>query len=244
MKVLYYDCFAGISGDMNIGALLDLGVPKEHLQEELGKLNIEDEYSLEIIPSSKMGIHGTKFNVKLEHHHHDDHDHHHRHLSHIESLIMESALTDEVKNISMNIFHRVAEAEAKIHNTSIEKVHFHEVGAVDSIIDIVGGSICLEYLKVDKIFSSPVQLGGGFVRCAHGVFPVPAPATLEIIKNIPVNLGKVMHEATTPTGAAIIAEISDKFVYPNNMKVLSTGYGIGGRDVEIPNVLRVILGEI
>ncbi len=243
MKVLYYDCFAGISGDMNIGALIDLGVPKEHLLEELAKLNIEDEYTLDIIPSSKMGIHGTKFTVKLNHHH-DDHNHHHRHLSHIEKLILESFLSDQVKKISLSIFKRVADAEAKIHNTSIDEVHFHEVGAVDSIIDIVGGAVCLEYLKAYKIFSSPVQLGGGFVRCAHGTFPVPAPATLEVIKNIPVSFGKVMHEATTPTGAAIIAEISDEFIYPNNMKVLATGYGIGGRDVEIPNVLRVILGEI
>jgi uncharacterized protein (TIGR00299 family) protein len=239
MKVLYYDCFAGISGDMNIGALIDVGVPKEYLLKELSKLNIEGEYSLEIIPSSKMGIHGTKFTVKYDHV-----DHHHRHLSHIEKIIMESELSDEVKNISMNIFKRVAEAEAKIHNTSIEKVHFHEVGAVDSIIDVVGGAICLDYLKIDKVYSSPVQLGGGFVKCAHGLFPVPAPATLEIIKNIPINLGKVMHEATTPTGAAIIAEVSKEFIYPNNLKVLATGYGIGGRDVEIPNVLRVLVGEI
>lgn len=239
MKVLYYDCFAGISGDMNIGALLDLGVPKEYLIKELGKLNIEGEYVLEIVPSSKMGIHGTKFNVKYEHV-----DHHHRHLSHIEKIIMDSSLNDEVKRISMNIFTRIAEAEAKIHNTTIDEVHFHEVGAVDSIIDVVGGAICLDYLKVDTVYSSPVQLGGGFVRCAHGLFPVPAPATLEIVKNIPVSLGKVMHEATTPTGAAIIAEISKKFTYPTNLKVLATGYGIGGRDVEIPNVLRVFIGEI
>ena len=239
MKILYYDCFAGISGDMNIGALLDLGVPKEHLQKELMKLNIEGEYLLEITPADKMGIHGTKFTVKCDHI-----DHHHRHLSHIEKIIMDSELSDNVKSISLNIFKRIAEAEATIHNSTIEKVHFHEVGAIDSIIDIVGGVICVEYLNVDKVFSSPIQLGGGFVKCAHGLLPVPAPATLEIIKQVPVNLGRVMHEATTPTGAAIITEICKEFLYPNNIRILSTGYGIGGRDVEIPNVLRVLLGEI
>jgi Uncharacterized conserved protein len=239
MRVLYYDCFAGISGDMNIGALLDVGVPEEYLRSEIKKLNLEDEYIIDINKSSKMGIHGTKFTVQYEHTHHE-----HRHLSHIIDLISKADFSTKVKEISINIFQKIAEAEAKIHNSTVEKVHFHEVGAVDSIIDIAGAAICIDYLNTDKIYSSAIELGGGFVKCAHGIFPVPAPATLEVLKNIPVSLGRVMHEATTPTGAAIIGELCDEFKYPQNIKILSTGYGIGGRDVEIPNVLRIILAEV
>ncbi len=239
MKFLYYDCFAGISGDMNIGALLHIGVPFEYLSSELKKLNFQHEYEIKAILGEKMGIHGVKFNVKYNHVQHE-----HRHMSDIEALICNSALCENVKALSLRIFNRVAAAEAKIHNSTPEDVHFHEVGAVDSIIDIVGAAICIDYLKVDKIYSSAVELGGGFVKCAHGVFPVPAPATMEIIKNIPISLGKVMHEATTPTGAAIISEICNEFSVPDNIKVEKVGYGIGGRDVEIPNVLRVMLGSI
>lgn len=239
MRVLYYDCFAGISGDMNIGALLDLGVPIKHLESELKKLNFEDEYIIEAGVGEKMGIHGTRFNVKHEHIHHN-----HRHLSDIRELILSSNLSKCVKELSLKIFERVARAEARIHNSTLEEVHFHEIGAVDSIIDIVGAAICIEYLNIEKIFSSTVELGGGFVKCAHGTLPVPAPATMEIIKNIPVSLGRVMHEATTPTGAAIISELCDEFKYPNQIRVSAIGYGIGGRDVEIPNVLRVLLGDI
>lgn len=144
----------------------------------------------------------------------------------------------------MKIFMQVALAEAKVHGKPLEEVHFHEVGAVDSIVDIVGAAICLDYLKVDKILASPVQVGGGFVRCAHGLIPVPAPATVEILKGIPVKAGLVPFETTTPTGAAILAAVVDEFTDKTDFVMEAVGYGLGNRDLEIPNVLRVYLGRM
>ena len=237
-RILYYDCFAGISGDMNLGALVDLGVDAAYLEKELGKLNIEG-FHLEVKPDMRKGISGTKVTVVVENQENEKH----RHLSHIEELINKSALSDRIKLKSLAIFDRVAVAEAKVHNISKEKVHFHEVGALDSIADIVGAAICQEYLEVDEIHSSPVQLGGGFVKCAHGMMPVPAPATAEIVEAIPVKSGLVDYEATTPTGAAILAATVDCFSVKMELTIAKTGYGIGQRDGEIPNVLRVYLAE-
>ena len=237
-RILYYDCFAGISGDMNLGALVDLGVDAAYLERELGKLNIEG-FRLEVEPGMRKGISGTKVTVVVDHPENEKH----RHLSHIEALINNSKLTDRIKTKSLAIFDLVAEAEAKVHNISKEQVHFHEVGALDSIADIVGAAICQEYLEVDEIQASPVQLGGGFVKCAHGMMPVPAPATAEIVADIPVKTGLVEYEATTPTGAAILAATVDRFESRMELVVLKTGYGIGQRDGEIPNVLRVYLAE-
>ena len=237
-RILYYDCFAGISGDMNLGALVDLGVDSGHLERELGKLNIEG-FRLEVEPGMRKGISGTKVTVVVDHPENEKH----RHLSHIEALINNSSLSDRIKKKSLAIFDLVAEAEAKVHNISKEQVHFHEVGALDSIADIVGAAICQEYLEVDEIQASPVQLGGGFVKCAHGMMPVPAPATAEIVADIPVKTGLVEYEATTPTGAAILAATVDRFESRMELVVLKTGYGIGQRDGEIPNVLRVYLAE-
>lgn len=237
-KILYYDCFAGISGDMNLGALVDLGVDAGHLERELGKLNIEG-FHLEVVPDMRKGISGTRVTVVIE----NPENEKHRHLRHIEELINNSTLSDNIKKKSLAIFMQVAEAEAKVHNITKEEVHFHEVGALDSIADIVGAAICQEYLEVDEIHASPVQLGGGFVKCAHGMMPVPAPATAEIVANIPVKTGLVEYEATTPTGAAILAATVDRFVSQMELVVLRTGYGIGQRDGEIPNVLRVYLAE-
>ncbi|RLD71623.1 MAG: nickel pincer cofactor biosynthesis protein LarC [Bacteroidetes bacterium] len=237
-RILYYDCFAGISGDMNLGALVDLGVDAGHLERELGKLNIEG-FRLEVKADMRKGISGTKVTVVVDHPENEKH----RHLSHIEELINGSSLSDSIKAKSLAIFDLVAEAEAKVHNISKEKVHFHEVGALDSIADIVGAAICQEYLEVDEIQASPVQLGGGFVKCAHGMMPVPAPATAEIVAEIPVKTGLVDYEATTPTGAAILAATVDRFESRMELVVLKTGYGIGQRDGEIPNVLRVYLAE-
>ena len=237
-RILYYDCFAGISGDMNLGALVDLGVDAAYLEKELGKLNIEG-FHLEVKPDMRKGISGTKVTVVVENQENEKH----RHLSHIEELINKSALSDRIKLKSLAIFDRVAVAEAKVHNISKEKVHFHEVGALDSIADIVGAAICQEYLEVDEIHSSPVQLGGGFVKCAHGMMPVPAPATAEIVEAIPVKSGLVDYEATTPTGAAILAATVDCFSEKMELTIAKTGYGIGQRDGEIPNVLRVYLAE-
>ena len=171
-----------------------------------------------------------------------DHHHVHRNLNDVEAIIRESDLSDRVKNMSMNIFKAVAQAEAKIHGKPVEEVHFHEVGAIDSIVDIVGAAICIEYLSPDRIIASPVEMGGGFVNCAHGRFPVPAPATLEIMKGKPMKLGAVPYETATPTGVAILAALADEFTETPAFTILKTGYGIGRRDSEIPNVLRVCIG--
>ncbi len=238
MKVLYYDCFAGISGDMNLGAMVDLGVDPAYLRKELAKLNISG-FHLGITRDKRKGISGTKATVIIMNQENEKH----RHLSHIEELVNSSSLSGKVKKNALKIFNRVAVAEAKIHEIPIDEVHFHEVGALDSIADIVGAAICLDYLNVDKIMSSPVQLGGGMVKCAHGLMPVPAPATAEILLNIPVKTGLVNHEATTPTGAAILAAMADEFTTTIDFPIVKTGYGIGHRDTDVPNVLRVFLCE-
>ncbi|MBT3245150.1 MAG: nickel pincer cofactor biosynthesis protein LarC [Bacteroidetes bacterium] len=238
MKILYYDCFAGIAGDMNLGALIDLGVDHSYLETELKKLNIEG-FHLEIKQDQRRGITGTKADVIIENQDNEKH----RHLRHIEELVNDSTLSEQVKANALKIFDLIAVAEAKVHNISKEKVHFHEVGALDSIADIVGAAICIDYLKVDKIVSSPIQLGGGTVKCAHGVMPVPAPATAEIVKNIPVRTGLVDHEATTPTGAAILVAMADEFSSQIELPIRKTAYGIGNRDSEVANVLRVYLCE-
>ena len=253
MKILYYDCFSGISGDMHLGAMIDLGVDPDGLIEQLGKLDLSG-YELRITKDQRKGISGTKVDVILDgdnhhqnhgHHHAHDHDHQHPHrnLEDITKIIQTSELSNAVKERSIRMFRRLAEAEGKIHDQPIEKVHFHEVGAVDSIVDIVGAAVCLEMLAPDIIYSSPVELGGGFVKCEHGTFPVPAPATAEILTGIPVKSGAVPFETTTPTGALIIACNAEEFGPMKNLRISKTAYGIGNRDTDIPNVLRVHLAE-
>ena len=273
MKVLYYDCFCGISGDMHIAAMLDLGVPQEYLLKEISKLKIDSEYEIKIQKTIKKGITGTRVDVILKnghtsnddhqhnhhshtnidehshtHHHHEDNEHnmehHHRGLKEIEEIINSSNLSDNVKKLSIKTFMKVAEAEAKVHGKDLYEVHFHEVGAVDSIIDIVASAITLDYLKVDKIVASSIQLGGGFVKCAHGIIPVPAPATVEILKGIPVKTGVVEFETTTPTGAAILAANVQEYTDKIEFQIDKIAYGLGHRELEIPNVLRVYLGTI
>ncbi len=267
MKILYYDCFCGISGDMNLGALLDLGLDEVHLRCELEKLGLEDAYELQIRRDQKQGIGGVRVDVVLtedggaghkhdhetahphigetggshEHHHH--HHNEHRTFRDIEQLIGSSALSPAVKEHSRKIFRKIAEAEGKVHQKDLYEVHFHEVGAVDSIVDIVGAAIAMDYFKADQIICSTVQLGGGFVHCAHGTIPVPAPATGEILQGIPVKAGIVPFETTTPTGAAILAASVSEFTDQPSFVIDRTGYGIGHRDLEIPNVLRVYLGH-
>ncbi len=237
MRILYYDCFAGISGDMNLGALLDLGVDPELLRKELRKLNI-DGFHLDITKDSRRGISGTKATVVVE----NPDNEKHRHLRHIEELINQSTLSESIKVASLRIFDLIAEAEARVHQIDKRSVHFHEVGALDSIADIVGAAICLELLNVDKVISSPIQLGGGMVKCAHGIMPVPAPATALIVTGVPVKSGLVQHEATTPTGAAILVGMVNEFSDQINFPIQKVAYGIGQRDVsEVPNVLRVYL---
>jgi uncharacterized protein (TIGR00299 family) protein len=267
MKVLYYDCFAGISGDMNLGALVDLGVDENYLIDMLNKLPMNNEFHIKVSKKQKMGIEGTKVDVILEHEHHHDHsnehhhhehnhdhsnehhhhdhthDHEHRNLESIRKIINQSDLNNNIKELSLNMFMEVAKAEAKVHGKTIEEVHFHEVGAVDSIVDIVGAAICIDYLKIDKVIASTVELGGGFVKCAHGTIPVPAPATVEILKDTPVHIGKVNFETTTPTGAAILKANANEFSDNIDLNILKTGYGLGTKDFNIPNVLRVYLAE-
>lgn len=239
MRILYYDCFAGISGDMNLGAMIDLGVDAAYLKNELEKLNIEG-FHIEIEKDLRRGISGTKATVVIE----NPDNEKHRHLRHVEEIVNGSSLKDKVKSMALSIFRKIAEAEARVHNIDIQKVHFHEVGALDSIADIVGAAVCLDALKIDKVLSSPVQLGGGTVKCAHGIMPVPAPATALILENIPVKTGLVNHEATTPTGAAILAATVDEFTENINFPITQTAYGIGQRDVsEVPNILRLYLSE-
>ena len=253
MKILYYDCFSGISGDMHLGAMIDLGVDPDQLREQLGKLDLSG-YELRITKDQRKGISGTKVDVILDgethqhshghhHGHHQNQPHHHRNLEDITGIIKASELSSAVKERSIGMFRRLAEAEGKIHNKPVEKVHFHELGAVDSIVDIVGAAICIEELAPDIIQSSAVELGGGFVKCEHGTFPVPAPATAEILSGVPVKSGAVPFETTTPTGALIIACNAAKFGPMQDLRITKTAYGIGNRDTDIPNVLRVHLAE-
>ena len=274
-KMLYFECLSGISGDMTIGSLLDLGVDQDQFIKELDKLNL-DGYHIHIAKKSKNGIFGTKFDVILDsdkshdHSHGHDHSHEHEHAhdhghshdhsqehdrshehSHthdrnykmIKELIISSTLNSKVKDTSIAIFDEVAKAEAKIHNVSIDDVHFHEVGAVDSIIDIVGTAILIDMLDVDVIYASPVHVGTGFVKCAHGKIPVPAPATLEILKDIPIYSKGIRSELVTPTGAAIIKVLATEFIDRPEMIVETVGYGIATKDLEIANLLRVNLAK-
>ena len=244
-KILYFDCFSGISGDMTIGALLDLGIDREQFLSELKKLDI-DGYEIEIKKAQKNGITGTDFNVHINHHHHDHEEHHHHHdhrnLHDIEHIIDHSTLEASIKDLSKRIFRIVAEAEAQVHGKSIDEVHFHEVGALDSIIDIVGTAICIHMLDIEEIHASPLHVGSGFVECAHGIIPIPAPATLEILKNVPIYNEGIRSELVTPTGAAIIKALSSDFGEIPPMVVEALGYGLGKRDLAIPNMLKVYMG--
>jgi uncharacterized protein (TIGR00299 family) protein len=238
MKILYYDCFSGISGDMNLGAMIDLGVDKDYLVRELNKLNLKG-WELIAEKDQRHGIQGTKVTVKLTHKEHE-----HRHLSDIEKIIESSPLDRKTKDLSRKIFLKVAAAEASVHAIPVEKVHFHEVGAIDSIIDIVGAAICFNSLDIEAVYSSVIELGGGFVNCEHGRLPVPAPATAEIIKGLAIKTGGVDFEATTPTGAAILASLCTGTINKEGIKITRTAYGVGQKDhPEVPNLLRVFLGD-
>lgn len=307
-KILYFECNSGISGDMTIAALLDLGLDQEEFLEKLKKLNLSG-YKIEIKKTQKNGITGTDFKVVLEntahpdhlhehggdghthnqsndhnhhnhdsdnhhdhnhdsdnqhysdshHHHHDEHshdhkekeahnhsgdgEHHHRNLGDIEKLIDESGLNDNIKKLSKKIFSYVAEAEAKVHNKPLNEVHFHEVGAVDSIVDIVGTAVLIDMLNVDHIYSSAVPIGSGFVNVAHGNIPVPAPATIEILKDVPVYASGVKSELVTPTGAAIIKTLAEEFCPLPEVEIEKIAYGAGKKDLEVTNMLRLYLAQ-
>jgi uncharacterized protein (TIGR00299 family) protein len=238
MKILYFDCFSGVSGDMTLAALLDLGLPLEKLQEELKKLALEN-YSLEVHPGSRSGIAALGLEIKV-----GPGEEHHRHFSQIREMILKSLLAPEVKEVSLAVFQRLAEAEARVHKKTVEEVHFHEVGAVDSIVDIVGTAIGVHYFKPQKIYTSELPMGWGFVQCQHGRLPLPAPATVEVLKGYPVKSVNVEGELVTPTGAAIVAALSSKVSPFPSMIPEKIGYGMGKKEFpDRPNLLRLVLGE-
>jgi len=223
---------------MNLGAMIDLGIEKDYLIAELNKLDLKG-WDLIVQKDQRHGINGTKVTVRQT-----KHEHAHRHLSDIEKIVNNSSLDTRTKELSMKIFMKVALAESSVHRIALDKVHFHEVGAIDSIIDIVGAAICFNALNVDAVYVAPVELGGGFVKCDHGTLPVPAPATAEIIQGIPVRKGGVDFEATTPTGAAIIAALGTDFGNESAIIIEKTAYGVGHKEHPlVPNLLRVFLGE-
>ena len=264
MKIAYFDCFSGISGDMTLGALVDVGVPPEILTDGLATLKLEAEFSLHFEKSVKHGITGTRAIVAVhpahtpsheaaahththEHGHSHSHDHAHgpsRHLSDIFQLLDDSGLDTEIRDTAKRVFDRLAEAEAKVHNTTKAKVHLHEVSGIDSIVDIVGSVIGLAHLNVDAVYASPLSLGRGFVRCAHGLMPVPVPGTMELLKGVPIHQTDIPKELVTPTGAALITTLAQGFGVMPQMQLDRIGYGAGTRDLEQrPNLLRLCLGE-
>lgn len=240
MRTLYYDCFSGISGDMHIGAMVDVGVPADYITAELDKLCLADEFQLRIEPASKMGIAGTKATVVIDP---EIPQPPARHLADVCSIIESAGYARPVAATALRIFQRIAEAEAQVHGTTPDKVHFHEVGATDSIVDIVAAAVCIHYLAVDRVMCGTIEVGSGMVRCAHGVMPVPAPATALLLEGLPCHFGRVDGEATTPTGAAILRELVDDFASPRSFRATKVGYGVGQKDFSVPNVLRVMLGN-
>ncbi len=279
MRILYFDCFSGASGDMVLGALIDAGVPLADVRRALGSLAIDPE-AVWTDQVSRAGVRATKFCVRGEdpvaahahhhehahahahghghshahshdHHHHDHapghaagHHHAHRTLAEIARLIEGSALSPSGKTRAKELFQQLGAAEAAIHGTTLDEVHLHEVGALDSIIDIVGAVHAIESLGVDRVVASPLNVGSGTIRSAHGVYPVPAPATLRLLNGVPIYAGSQQAEMVTPTGALLVAGYADEFGVIPRMKLNAVGYGAGSRDfTETPNVLRVLIGE-
>jgi len=248
VRILYFDCFAGAAGDMILGALLDAGLPFEELQHALGSLAVEGiEISLDRVV--KAGITAAKFRVH-EHVHAGSgqrgagHHHGHHALQDVFAAIDRSALSESAKTRAVTMFRRLGEAEAAIHHTTLDQVHLHEVGAIDSIIDIVGAAFAFEWFKADQVVVSPLNVGGGLVKVAHGVFPVPAPATVALLKEAPIYSSGVQMETLTPTGALILSEYATSFGPVPRMTVQQTGYGAGDRELtDTPNVVRVLVGE-
>jgi len=249
-RILYFDCFSGLSGDMTLAGLVGLGLPEDHLRTELAKLGLPG-WKLRFTTGSKHGIRGLRADVDLqpgeEGHHrillHQGRPHGHRSHGDIKRLLEDAPIAEGARLRALAIFRKLAEAEGRVHGVEADKVEFHEVGAVDSIIDIVGAAIGLDYLAPDRILCSTIELGGGFVKCQHGLLPVPAPAVVELLRGIPVKSGAVPFETTTPTGAAILAASVDEFTDDLPFAVREIAYGIGHRDMDIPNALRLYLGE-
>ena len=237
-RLLYFDCFSGISGDMTLGALLACGADEERLRSELAKLKLPG-WQLSIAETSRNGIGATDVTVNLT-----AEQGHGRHLHHIEEILNASEIAQPIREKALAVFRRLAEAEAKIHQTTVERIHFHEVGAVDAIIDIVGACVALENLGVEQVICSPLPMSRGFVDCMHGTIPLPAPAVLELLKDVPVYGVDVEGEMVTPTGAAIMTTLAARFGSMPPMTVHATGYGAGTSDFgNRPNLLRVVIGD-
>jgi len=245
---LYFDCFSGVSGDMVLGALLDAGLPLDALREALGSLAVD--CTVDATRVLRAGVSATKFtvrehprNVQADHHHHHHH-HPHRTLKEIGAIIDRSALSAAGRERAKALFERLGEAEAAVHQVPIEKIHLHEVGALDSIVDIVGAVFALEWMGADQILSSPLNVGGGTVKTEHGLFPVPAPATVKLLTDVPVYSGTVQKELVTPTGALIVSSYAEAFCGMPALTVDRAGYGAGDHDFpDTPNVLRVVVGR-
>jgi hypothetical protein len=237
MKTLYFDCFAGASGNMILGALVSLGADESELVEQIKLLGTTD-FEIEFKTVDKTGIAAVHADVKVPH------EHAHRHLHHIEKIISDSRLPETVKSRVIKIFTRLAEAEAKVHGVGVEKIHFHEVGAMDAIVDVVGACIGFEMLGIERFVCSKIHVGSGFVKMAHGKYPVPPPAVTELLTNAPIYSTEIEGELITPTGAAIIATVCESYGQIPEMKIERTAYGAGTRDYkDFPNVLRLLLGE-
>lgn len=238
MKIAYFDCISGISGDMILGALIHCGLPLDRLQSELEKLHLHG-FEISERPVVYGGIAAVQVRVAT------GHEHEHRHLSRILGIIKTSALSDRVQSQAAAVFTRLAEAEARVHGTTPEEVHFHEVGAVDAIVDVVGACIGLEYFAVDAVVSTPLRLGTGTVKCAHGSMPVPVPAVVELTKGVPVVRTMIEGELTTPTGAAILTTLASSYGTLEEFIVETAGYGAGTRmREELPNLLRISIGRV
>ncbi|MCC0178796.1 nickel pincer cofactor biosynthesis protein LarC [Waterburya agarophytonicola K14] len=250
-KICYLECPTGIAGDMCLGALIDCGLPWQYLIDSLGLLGIESEYQLRTEKVIRNGQAATKVyvNLQVEHKHtHDDHHHHHypaRHLPEIENLIKNARLKDRVKEWSLAIFNQLAIAESQVHGIPPEKVHFHEVGATDAIVDIVGTCIGLDWLDIEELYCSAMPTGGGTVKAAHGLLSVPVPAVVKLweTRKVPIYSNGIKKELVTPTGAAIAVTLASGFGDPPAMKLTKMGLGAGSQDFEIPNILRLWLGE-
>lgn len=238
MALAYFDCFAGAGGDMIVAALLDAGADRVRLEQQLSALGLSD-YRIRVESVQRSGLGGTKFTIDVN----TDHQPH-RHLSHILEIIDAAQLPERAAERARRIFTRLAEAEAKVHKTDIEKVHFHEVGAVDSILDVVGACLAMEHLDIETVLCAPIPLGSGTVECDHGTMPVPAPATAELLVGARTVPGLLTGEMTTPTAAAILTTLTSGYAPPPEMEIAATGLGAGTRDDgPIPNLLRVLIGQ-
>ncbi|MBU2534548.1 MAG: nickel pincer cofactor biosynthesis protein LarC [Chloroflexi bacterium] len=236
MKIAYFDCFSGVSGDMILGALIDAGLDIRELESELGKLKISG-YKIKAEKTVRKGISGTKFSVDIIE------QNARRRLKDIVEIVDQSELDDDIKGLSKKTFKELAMVEAKIHGKSIEEIHFHEVGGLDSIIDVIGSFIGIKKLGIEATYLSKIHVGTGFVECRHGVLPVPAPATLAMLKGIPIYSRGIEAELATPTGVCVLKTLAKSFGIMPEMKVEKVGYGAGSRELEIPNLLRVYVGE-